>query len=271
MAGKYKTMTLIEEGELERLRQRQIKDYNPSLKSLVSVQEQIEKLFNDSELDDENKLKIMYYLQNKFGNLYKNFKNSPGNSANVPPVVVVPPVVATTDEDPMQDGDQHDPAVNVPHLDVKPPTNNEGDEEEDEDEKEENFIDATTSGDFTLEVNLPHQYQKKFDQFQEFLSQHKNVIRSNSTGQLVLDGKLIPETTYSDLLRSFYVRNVNMNLNGLPNLLGKLKTLNVDPDLFSNKDAKNTLIYMRKFSQSGKGKTFMPPPGQMPKILRVFR
>ena len=62
-------MTLIEEGELERLRQGQIKDYNPALKSLVFVQGQIEKLFDDSELDDESKHKILCFLQNKFGNI----------------------------------------------------------------------------------------------------------------------------------------------------------------------------------------------------------
>ena len=65
MAGKYKTMTLIEEGEEDRLRQRQLKVYNPTLKSMVGVQEQIEKLLTDPELDDQIKYKILcFYKKN---------------------------------------------------------------------------------------------------------------------------------------------------------------------------------------------------------------
>ena len=272
MAGKYKTMTLIEEGELERLRQRQIKDYNPALKSLVFVQGQIEKLFNDSELDDESKHKILCFLQNKFGNIYKNFKNSPGSPANVPPVVVAPPVIAAEDGDPIPADDQPVPPADLAHLDVNAQS---GDEQEDadegEDEKDEKFVDAYNSGEFALQVKLPPQYQKKFELFQNFLAQHKRDIHSNAAGELVIDGNIIPNTSLSDLLRSFYVRNGSMNLIGLPNLIAKLKALKVDSELFSNKDAKNSINYLQKFSQSGKGNSFAHPPGKKPRILRVFR
>ena len=80
----------------------------------------------------KKKVKILSYLQNKFGNLYKNFKNSPGATANVPPVVVVPPVVAAPDEDAMQDGDQPNPTDNVPPVDLKAHSNDAGDEEEED-------------------------------------------------------------------------------------------------------------------------------------------
>ena len=45
MAGKFKTMSLVQEAELDRLRQRQIKDYNPGLNSLTKMQYQIFKIF----------------------------------------------------------------------------------------------------------------------------------------------------------------------------------------------------------------------------------
>ncbi|KAF0138706.1 MAG: hypothetical protein FD143_3619 [Ignavibacteria bacterium] len=222
MAGKYKTMTLIEEGELERLRQRQIKDYNPALKSLGFVQDQIEKLFNDSELDDESKHKILCYLQNKFGTLYKNFKNGP---ANMPPVVMIPPVVAAEDQDELPVDDQPPPPgqmdVNEQLEDVN---------EEIKEENEEKFDDALNSGEFALQVNLPSQYQKKFELFQTFLAQHKKEIHSNAAGELVLDNNIIPNSSLADLLRSFYVRSHSMNLIGLPDFLTKLKSLKVDPE-----------------------------------------
>ena len=160
----------------------------------------------------------------------------------------------------------------MPDLDVNAQS---GDEQEDadegEDEKDDKFVDAFNSGEFALQVNLPHQYQKKFELFQNFLAQHKRDIHSNAAGELVIDGNIIPNTSLSDLLRSFYVRNGSMNLIGLPNLIAKLKALKVDSELFSNKDAKNSINYLQKFSQSGKGNSFAHPPGKKPRILRVFR
>ena len=74
MTGKFKTMTLVEEAELDRLRQRQIKDYNPALNSLTKIQDQIFKIFDDKELTDEGKCKILAQLQDRFGFLLIKFK-----------------------------------------------------------------------------------------------------------------------------------------------------------------------------------------------------
>ena len=47
MTGKFKTMTLVEEPEFDRLRQRQIKDYNPVLNALTKIHDQIIKIFDE--------------------------------------------------------------------------------------------------------------------------------------------------------------------------------------------------------------------------------
>ena len=41
MTGKVKTITLIEEAEFERHQQRQIKEYNTALNSLIKIQDRI--------------------------------------------------------------------------------------------------------------------------------------------------------------------------------------------------------------------------------------
>ena len=83
MAGKFKTLTLIEEAELDRLRQRHIKDYNPALNSLRKIQDQIFKIFDDSDLSDEGKCKIIDQLRERFGFLLNKFKNAGLPPANV--------------------------------------------------------------------------------------------------------------------------------------------------------------------------------------------
>ena len=51
--GKIKTRTVIEEAELDRLRERQIKKYHPDLNSWTKIQDQLFKIFDDKELTDE--------------------------------------------------------------------------------------------------------------------------------------------------------------------------------------------------------------------------
>ena len=48
-------MTLIEEAELDRLRQRQINEDNPALNSLTKIQDRIFKIFQNSYVSDEGK------------------------------------------------------------------------------------------------------------------------------------------------------------------------------------------------------------------------
>ena len=50
MTGKFKTMTVVEEANLDRLRRCEIKDYNHALNSFTKIQDQIFKIFDDSEL-----------------------------------------------------------------------------------------------------------------------------------------------------------------------------------------------------------------------------
>ena len=46
-------MTLIEEGEIKRLRQKQIKDYIPTLSALARIDEMILNVFYNQEMGEE--------------------------------------------------------------------------------------------------------------------------------------------------------------------------------------------------------------------------
>ena len=89
MAGKFKTMSLVQEAELDRLRQRQIKDYNPGLNSLTKMQYQIFKIFNESEFSYEGKSKMLAQLQERFGFLLNKFQNACLTPAPVLPLPAI--------------------------------------------------------------------------------------------------------------------------------------------------------------------------------------
>ena len=79
-------MIVIEEPELDRLRQRQIKDDNPVLSCLPKIQDQLFKNFDELLLFDESKWKILAQPHRGFRFLLNKSKN-----AGLAPSNVLPP------------------------------------------------------------------------------------------------------------------------------------------------------------------------------------
>jgi hypothetical protein len=253
MAGKFKAMSLVEEAELERLRQRQIREYDPSLNNLAKIQENIMKLFEAPDMSDEVKYKILVSLQERFA-------NSTHYAAPTPPTMTedVPPQAIVEQPPPAEQVAPAVEAVQVPEVQKK-----------------------ARPGLLEFEnFNIPSQYHQKLDTLHKFIQDHQDVISTNHKGELVLDAKPFQNSSFSDLIRGLYIRNQSMNLNGMSNLIGKLYQLNAPKALLSHKDAVGVYDYFTKKppAQTGKGKAkrkssapALSPPGKAPRILHVFR
>ena len=88
-------MALVERAELDRLRQRQIKEYNPILSQLAGIQEEIERVLRTSQLSIEDRVGVLNLLHSRFDNLYKTLKFNGG--AAIPtgaPVPIFQPIPA---------------------------------------------------------------------------------------------------------------------------------------------------------------------------------
>lgn len=67
-----KKMVLLEQAEVDRLRQRQIRDYDPNLSAMARAQTQLEAILADHDmLSDEDKLSLIDQLSQKFTKLKK--------------------------------------------------------------------------------------------------------------------------------------------------------------------------------------------------------
>ena len=62
-------MVLLEAAELERLRQRQIKEYDPNLSAMARAQEQIDEILLNSKLSDEEKAALINQAQQRFNTI----------------------------------------------------------------------------------------------------------------------------------------------------------------------------------------------------------
>lgn len=262
MGGKFKAMTLISEAELARLRDRQLTEYNPSVRSMTKLQALIDKVFEDKNLTAEEKQKILNTLHERFSQLYSKYKNI---GTPTPSIADVPPASgANTNESLIPESD---PSF-ISASDEQIPDNNDGDITEEE-----------TSFGFP-KIDLAEKFKRKLGLFIDFLKENKNSIACTSKNELVIDGKIFPNSSFSDLVRNMYVKGHKLNLSGSEEFLTKLASLEVDANIFSNSDNIMMLqdpVFNPKY-QSGKGKKRTPlksdssvPPGKLPRILRLFR
>ena len=307
MTGRFKTLTLIEEAELDRLRQKQIKDYNPSLNSMVKIQSTIDKVFDDPELSDEEKQKVLNTLHERFNFLFNKFKLK-GQAALSAPVVTIPQPAVPAPRDLI-------PAVAAPAAvcvnnlgaDLTARASSiSGDESGTETEGVSELFSASDPMSqqpkaipSQEQLKLPNTYAKKFTQFSDFLNRNSGSISYNDNDEIVLDGTPIPHSSYHDLIRAMYIRKRTMNLTGITNLYEKLSDLKADISMISHKDARASLESLSNptiqssldksscstsTTQSGTGaksnskrkiafrhgiKSY--PPGKNPKLLHVYR
>ena len=249
MDSKYKSRALIEKAELERLHQRQIKEYDPTLRSLAQIQDQIVKLFDDPQLSDDGKCKILAHLHERYAGLLSQYKRSAAPLAHIPSIkathVPINKVIFQSSEDEAtvdEDGEDTLTSQDPPQI--------------------PNLSDA----------NIPAHFGKKYEQFQNFLRDHQNEISTNDRKEIVLDGEAIAYSSFPDLLRSLYVRNQDLNLIGVQQFHRRLHSLNARLDMFSNRETLNSLTHLNKKSQnqtqSGSGPR---PPVKRTRILYVFR
>ena len=303
-------MTFIDEGELERLKQKQIKDYNPNLKSLSNLQQRIDEVFDNPDLTADEKCKALSLLQEKFNSLYTKYRNhgQPMLDALGSICSLKPPTTSDLSHPSIPgDGADHpsDIAHDIGNIALGNPTSMADEGEAVQAPNKE--VEASTSPvavgtsnpersqsvwPSAKEINLPDQYLKKYQEFIDFLNHHAQAIRRNHDNLLVIDEKPIPNSSFNDLMRSMYVKNINMNLIGQSEFLSRLHELSPSLSIFSNKESISALLShkhpknstpLRTALQKGNGKIYcskrshladsslFPPPGKKPQVLKLYR
>lgn len=271
MAGKFKAMTLISEAELARMRDRQLTEYNPSVRSMTKLEALINKVFDDNTLSPDEKQKILNTLHERFSQLYSKYKNSSSSTSaltllpNTPP-----PSLADTAETNEEESERDVDSV--------------------QEQQSDTTVDTSTGSDSSYhfpQIDLADKFARKLGLFKDFLKANRNVLAASPKNELVVDGKLIPNSSFSDLVRSMYIRGTKLNVTGSNEFINKLAGLRVDPTMFSNSDkililtSGSDLNRGPKYGrnpQQGKGhkRNFSishssAPPGKLPRILRLFR
>ena len=82
----YIKKVLIDEGELDRLQQRQLRDYSPELQSLANLQTQMAKVLARKDLSPQDKLSMLSGQQSRFDKIRKDIGVLSGGPAPTPAI-----------------------------------------------------------------------------------------------------------------------------------------------------------------------------------------
>ncbi len=84
----FKKLTLVEREELTRLREKQIRDYNPLLRELVTIQTEMSHALNAKDQSVFDRVNLINVLNNRFRTVYKTLKYDGGSTITAGPTKI---------------------------------------------------------------------------------------------------------------------------------------------------------------------------------------
>ena len=225
----FKKMTLLEEAEYERLREKLIRDYNPTLKSLAEIQSSIEDLFQNPNLKPDEKIQLLNHLQSKFGALYTEAKYA-GLRPTTNDVTVV--------------------TGNAKDVDKKKEVYKDKDKTQVLKDVEDRGVatDEEVSYPKFSDLNLTTNYGKKYNELEAFLSKYPHVINRSPNGEIVVHGRTIPNSSFRDSIRHLYTTSKTRHTGANDEFMSALRSLNLPNHLITSKAAKASLKSPMKVS-----------------------
>ena len=206
---------LIDESELERLQQRQLREYSPELSSLSRYQTQMREVMAQSDLSAAEKLSILSGLQGRFDKLKKDVGvltsiSTPASVAASPPLTQ-----QVEDQDQTQDNE--------------------------EDEKDEKvtpdrpsaFTPFTPTTAAVRSMGVRPQYERKSRNLLMKIRENANIIDINRNDEISVNGELIPGSNFTALFSNMTARNANLNQPGIGQFLSALRQLGVKSEELS--------------------------------------
>ena len=252
MSKPFKKSVMVDAMEYDRLRQRQVREYQPELSKLAQLQEQMAAILGNRRLSDHQKIVMLAdpraqfdKLRAELGVLSGAVRESNGSAAAIPSDDSAPaaPKEPEAEEDPMP--------KTIPALDWE-------------------------------DLNIPNTAARKARRLLNKISESPGVIRANEEGELVVNGDPVPRSNFVKLVRSLFAsRKPNAaNMVGLNELFAGLRQLQVTPAAFSSsamralynpeqvvtRDREPGIYAGGEVQQTGKGGIFSKTHSSKPKI-----
>ena len=277
----YKRLKLVDEEELHRLVEKHIKEYNPELKAMADRKIEIAQIMEKKDLEPEETLALVEMNKQRYG----KYQNTPYNPS---PLGLMAKI--NTGEQTLQGAIQYPPS-----LANSTPTTEEAEiTKSSQDSNIPPLGHAESIGSSNPPLPDVQNYNRNKLKYLAALIQGSDgaIGWDSKTGEIVLDGEKVQDSSFRDLIREMYVGHTgHSNLKGIGKFLQTISRLAGPGGKWENVGLKSIiprLIYQKKlkkpytslasnvsaFSQKGEGKINKSksdfPPGKKVKIMRLY-
>ena len=266
MTTAFRKFVIINPSELERLKEKRIRDYDQNLTALARLETNIESVLADESISLEEKLKLYNLLSAKFENIHSKCNKSNLQTSRAPTVPIVQAQninVEPTNQIPLP---EQEDIPQIPQL--AQPEDGQIQQVAADKEVLPQVFDVVNID--NMLITLPAQYQSKFNKLLDIVKQFPGEISRSINNEIVISGKVIPETSFTDLFRNLYIHSAAHCNIGQNKFLQALVKCNINPNFISNSHIRTQylkLLNQYLNIQTGKG----PPPGKRPCILMLYK
>jgi len=220
---------LVEQAELDRMQQRQLKDYSPELHSLANLQTMMAHTLARKDLASGQKLALLNTYQGRFDKLQRDTgaaQSAPAAAAAAAPPAAAPTRVA-------------DATTSI--------QNSDGEEAEEEEEQVvgKRSRTKTPAGQFVRDMNIQPMYERKARNLLAKIFEYPDILKRGDDGELVVNDVAEPGTDFNALLSSMVGRNANIEQPGIDKFLNALRQIGIRSGELSGKKLQH------KYSMSG--------------------
>ena len=281
MSG-FTKMKMVEEAELLRLKDKQIREYNPQIRSMSFYQNEIDDILTDNKLSASDKLTLIGVAEKR----YNGIKSSTVGTAAVKPG----PTILAGISSGLVPKESASLVTGLAPTAVLAPGAVAADGVA--------AVDAPTETSTRRILHgIPPAMMKKATEMLNYIKEYpEHISYDKKNMEVTINGEAIKHTNFIDLFRSLYSNRRNYNPIGSAPFMSALSDMNAPISLISNKYVWSNLldnqnlsllnaglphapITSRKDSHStspyrssklGKRRRIGGPPGRKPHVLKVY-
>ena len=226
---KFLKQVLVEQGELDRLRERQIRDYSPEIRSMVKIQDDIHQILLRTDLSPQQKLDMLSVPQARFDHLKAETNTLQGQTASASPEVPKPAEKKAAEKKATEK------KATEKKVAEKPKEKVDGDEADEEDnvdtqEEEDEEVNKTPVKSVIispLRMGVSEQYHQKAEDLMEKIVKRPDIITRNDAGELVYMGQAVPNSDFNGLFVGMFTAGSVVRGAGSTELFQALRQLGV--------------------------------------------
>jgi len=296
---------LLRDEEYQRLRQKQVQSYNPELRILTRLDDDMKEILNDNSVPVDAKLRIFNEIQQRIKDIKSSNQLNPSIAAAKVAADTQTEVLVEPQLQEMGVGEDAVAARQFQDVGVGPDAPRYHDIGVGGDEVVEKAPAAAaaaapiepknTAFDKIVLKYVPDNTKTKATQFLSFIQDRPDVICKNEKNEIVIKGKVIRGSNYIDLYKSMFSSHVSGSSPegavGHSQFLNALLDINIPESSISNSKQREKLIQLKKSKSPSreefqnasdnlpgtpvttakqKGEGLNRPPGKHPRILKLY-